>query len=247
MSDIDIVRTVDRPDLLDAVWDLDPWPAFAHHDPHGDLYYSQFDAWPDHAFIALTPDGRLAAKAFSVPFAMGEDLGRPGLPTDGWDGVIRWAWLDQLADRPPTHVSALEVSVHPEYRGTGLAARMLGAMKDAARARDLGALVAPVRPTRKALEPGTSMAEYAARTGEDGLPTDPWLRTHAQMGAEIVAVAPRSMTITGTLDDWRGWTGLPFDRSGSVAVEGALSLVHVDVDQDVAVYIEPNVWMRHAV
>ena len=36
----------------------------------------------------------------------------------------------------------------------------------------------------------------------------------ADFGAEVVKVCPRAMTISGTLEEWRGWTGLPFDTSG---------------------------------
>ena len=53
------------------------------------------------------------------------------------------------------------------------------------------------------------------------------------------------MTITGSLEQWRGWTGLPFDRSGDVVVTGGLVPVHVSVEHDHAVYVEPNVWMHH--
>ena len=44
---------------------------------------------------------------------------------------------------------------------------------------------------------------------------------------------------------WREWTGLPFTTSGEVEVAGALSPVHVSVEQDHAVYVEPNVWVHH--
>jgi hypothetical protein len=54
------------------------------------------------------------------------------------------------------------------------------------------------------------------------------------------------MTIPGTLAEWRSWTNLPFDVTGPVHVPHALAPVHVDVDQDNAVYVEPNVWVRHA-
>ncbi len=71
------------------------------------------------------------------------------------------------------------------------------------------------------------------------------MRIHARLGAEVGAVCPNSMTISGSLAEWRDWTGLPFDQSGEVIVPGALVPVHVDVTQDHAVYVEPNVWMVH--
>ena len=60
-------------------------------------------------------------------------------------------------------------------------------------------------------------------------------------------VAPTSMVVAGSLADWRRWTAMDFSASGPVAVPGALVPVHVSLEQDHAVYVEPNVWMRHTV
>lgn len=64
-------------------------------------------------------------------------------------------------------------------------------------------------------------------------------------GGRIVRVAPRSMVIPGTLDEWRQWTGLAFDKTGPVHVPQALTPVHCDTEHDHAVYVEPNVWVHH--
>ena len=53
------------------------------------------------------------------------------------------------------------------------------------------------------------------------------------------------MVIAGTLAEWRGWTGLSFEEDGIAVVPGALSPVHVSLEQDHAVYIEPNLWVQH--
>lgn len=242
---VDIVSLAARPDLESAADVLtDLWPRFMLHDPMAALYFARRRDHAEHGFVALDGD-RVVGRAYSVPFAMGWPLRRRGLPPDGWDGVVQWAWLDHLAGRAPTHVSALEIMVAPSHRGTGLALRLLEAMKDGARAIGARELVAPVRPSRKHEEPHTPMTTYAARTREDGLPADPWLRLHVRAGGRIERVCPTAMTITGTLAQWRAWTGLPFDRSGTTLVPGALAPVHVDVEQDHAVYVEANVWMVH--
>src|ERR1043166_2227682 len=80
-----------------------------------------------------------------------------------------------------------------------------------------------------------------------GLPQDPWLRTHVRAGGTIIKVASCSMVIAGTLAEWRAWTGLRFEKSGPVALEGGLVPLHVSVEQDHAVYVEPNVWVHHRV
>ena len=242
---VEIASLAQRPELIDACWDLtDLWPPFMLHDPIGDLYYSRLEHYGHHALIAVE-HGEVVARAFAVPFAMGTEVRRPVLPAAGWDGVIRWAWLDALAGRAATHLSALEIIVAPAHRGTGLADRLLEALKHSARDHALPTLVAPVRPSRKHEEPRTSMAVYAARTRDDGLPVDPWLRLHVRAGGRIHGVCPHSMTISGSLDGWRSWTGLTLETSGDFEVPGALTLVHVDVEQDHAVYVEPNVWVVH--
>jgi hypothetical protein len=103
----------------------------------------------------------------------------------------------------------------------------------------------PVRPNRKHEDPDSPLAGYVARTRPDGLPEDPWLRVHVRSGGRIVGIAPSSMTVTGTLDQWRAWTGLPFDTDGPVRVPDALTPVLCDTARDRAVYIEPNVWVHH--
>lgn len=64
--------------------------------------------------------------------------------------------------------------------------------------------------------------------------------------ATLDSVAPASMTVSGSLEEWRGWTGLPFDTAGDVEVPGALVPVRCEPQRGYAVYVEPNVWLRHA-
>ena len=71
--------------------------------------------------------------------------------------------------------------------------------------------------------------------------------TGGLIGARIVKVAPCSMVIAGTLAEWRDWTGLRFAESGPAIVPDALSPVHVSLEQDHAVYVEPNIWLHHRV
>ena len=71
------------------------------------------------------------------------------------------------------------------------------------------------------------MRDYINYVRPDGLPTDSWLRTHLRVGGKFVKIAPYAMTIVGSLADWSGWTGMPFDRSGEMSVPGALVPVMV--------------------
>ncbi len=122
---------------------------------------------------------------------------------------------------------------------------MLSAMRDNARARGFHEVAAPVRPSAKHLEPHTPMAEYTRRVRPGGLPHGLWLRVHARAGATVDSVAPASMTVSASLEDRRRWTGLPFGTDGEVEVPGALAPVRCETERGYAVYVEPNVWMRH--
>ena len=243
----------ERPDLRAQLFSNEfaaAVPEFLRHDPAAALYYSRgaLDRYLDFALAAIdreAPD-RVVARAFSAPFAFRDGRAeRAELPDGGWDEVIRWAHADALAGRPPNAVSALEIMVLPPFRGRGLSQQMLAAMRENTRARGFADLYAPLRPTDKHEEPLVPFAAYVERVQADGLPHDSWLRTHLRAGAVVVKVAPTSMVIAGTLQEWSRWTGIKFDRSGEVLVPGALSPVHVCLEQDHAVYVEPNLWLHH--
>jgi GNAT superfamily N-acetyltransferase len=244
--DILVTSVADRPELGPLLSDLpdDSWPTFMYHDPLATLIYRHATTrYAEFSLIGVdrTHPGRPVARAYSIPFT-----GDPAdLPATGWDGVMLEATNDQLGGVRGNLVSALEITVRPDARGKGVAAAMLAGMLSNAAKLGYSELFAPLRPTGKPDHPDMSMADYVARTRADGLPTDPWLRTHVRAGADVIGVAPRSMTITGSLDHWRQWTGLPFNRTGPVTVPGALVPVHCDVTADLAVYVEPNVWVRH--
>src|SRR5205814_886324 len=169
------------------------------------------------------------AKLVTMPFTWDRDPARE-LPAGGYDAVLLAAARDALAGRRGNVVSALLAMVRPRLRGRGVSAQLLAAARRNTARLGYPALVAPVRPTRKHEHPEVPMERYAAWRRPDGLPADPWLRVHHRAGGRVVGIAPHSMTITGTLARWRGWTGLPFDSPGPVLVPGALVPVHCEPD-----------------
>ena len=92
-------------------------------------------------------------------------------------------------------LSAVVITVSPARRGQRLSGRMIEAMRDAARAHGLGALLAPVRPTLKARYPLIPIEEFVRWRRPDGSHLDPWIRTHERVGGEILRPAPESMVI----------------------------------------------------
>jgi GNAT superfamily N-acetyltransferase len=246
MTNVVITTLAERPDYTDRLYDIeDPWPEFMVQDKVADALLGQVrSAFPAYCLVATTGDGSVVARGLSIPFgAVGP--GRDLYPDGGWDAVLTWGFADLRFGRTPTAASALEIAVDKAHQGQGLSHRMLSAMRDAVREQGHDTLVAPVRPNAKHSQPRVPMRTYLTQARGDGLPADPWVRVHIRAGGRIVKVAPASMLIGGSLDQWRSWTGLPFDRDGAVEVAEALVPVHCDLAHDYAVYVEPNVWIHH--
>ncbi len=236
---LDITTVAERPDLANANIDVGAWPAFMRHNRVSEAYFAQTVETFAQTCLIATCGGKPVGDAHAV------QLSGSNFPAGGWEQSVVRAFTDARRGVQPDTACALNISVARDFQGEGVAALLLATLREAAADIGLSALDAPVRPTRKELEPLVAMDDYASRTRPDGLPFDPWLRTHVRAGGRIVGVAPASWVIAGSLAEWRSWTGLPFDRSGPVEVPGALVPVECDVVADRAVYVEPNVWVRH--
>jgi GNAT superfamily N-acetyltransferase len=247
VDDIVITSLAERPSLVPRIYEITHiWPEFIAHDQAGAALLNQVAGeFPDYCVVA-TDGERVVARGLSVPFDADGD-GRSATPDTGWDQVLVWAFRDRRRACRTTAASALEITIDTDYLGRGLSSRMLAAMKDAVARQGHDVLMAPVRPNAKHREPRVPMADYLRRRRDDLLPADPWLRVHVKAGGSIVKIAPASMTVSGSLAQWREWTGLPFTEDGPVDVPGALVPVHCDTGHDRAVYVEPNVWVRHEV
>ncbi|MCZ2525006.1 N-acetyltransferase [Streptomyces sp. NPDC059506] len=241
-TELHVASLAERPDLTSAMLTMESsWPAYIRPDPV--LVHWVFERHAHHQLVVFDDGGTVVARAASVPLTWDGTPG--GLPDTGWDEALRRCMDDTYSGREPNTLCAMEIAVVPGRKAQNLSRRALDALKDHGRRMGYGDMVAPVRPSLKHSQPQLSMDEYAQCVRPDGLPQDPWLRVHVRAGGQVLKVCPVSMTISGSLDQWRGWTGLPFDTSGPVEVAGALNPVVADVEHDHAVYIEPNVWVRH--
>ena len=59
------------------------------------------------------------------------------------------------------------------------------------------------------------------------------------------ACDPRSLHITGTVEDWESWTGMRFPETGDDVFPVGLAPVHIDRDTDLGEHPEPNIWIIH--
>ena len=219
------------------------WPEFMQHDKIVEQY------WPDlyNAFLrlqfALFDQEVLVGVGNSVCLNWPKPL--TDLPEAGLDWAMQKAHQDHLEGLSPNLQVGVQILINPDYRSQGISYKMLGIMKDIARANGIQRMALPVRPNLKSAYPMMDMEEYIARKNENGLPSDPWIRVHIKEGGKIIGVCRKSMTIEGSISDWENWTGDKFTDSGEYIVDQALVPVKMNKLQDKGTYIEPNVWIVH--
>ncbi|CAN0442813.1 unnamed protein product [Pylaiella littoralis] len=226
-----------RPDFLRVFEEC--WPTFMikGHPGSGVDLCGLVDAWPGLQLVLIdtsTKTPTLAATMMLAPVAWTLPPDAP-LPEDGWDRAIRDGLKQVKSDAPITAHIGLAVTVSMDYRRQGLSKVLL---KRAVRQAHGLRVIIPVRPTHKSDSPLISITEYLAQTGPDDLSVDPWVRTHQQLGATILGVCPRAMTMTGTQKEWEQWCG---PRQANGVFSGLLSPLTSDGE-----YVEPNVWVEHA-
>lgn len=162
----------------------------------------------------------------------------------------------------------LSVSIRPEGRGRGVAARLVDRARAVARAEGIDHVISPFRPSgfgaHKAAGGHVDFAAYCATRREDGMPIDPWLRILTRLGMRPLRPVDRAMVVPVTvaeLDELRrthrpgAWTRLDDHRAtvllarrGTPAADvevwecGETGSWFVDRDEEIAVYEESNLW-----
>jgi len=230
-----VVTHAEHPELQGTLPSL--WPEFMSHDPVVETFWPRlYEVYPDFQMWLVDTDAKeTIGYACSLPVR--------------WDGVpqprgIDWAMSNGAAGEPTT-LCAIVAGVVPAHRGRGLGGVILGRMLGLAAGHGFDCVIAPVRPSRKENYPLIPIERYVRWRREDGYMYDPWLRTHERLGAELLEPAPRSLTITGSRDEWEEWTDLQYPEDGDYIVPGAL--VPVRFRDGRGTYAEPNVWMRHPI
>jgi GNAT superfamily N-acetyltransferase len=229
----------ERPDLVERIRFPRTFGLFMDQDPTvSPRWYRLYEEPFDEFQLVVAEDDEPVARGHMIPLpwdgtvddlpeSLGETMDR-GFAGDGWNAA-----------------SALLAEVHPAHQGKGLSRSVIEAMAGVARRHGFHSLIAPVRPNRKERYPLTPIERYITWRRDDGFLFDPWLRVHERLGAEILRVAPRAMTMPGTVAQWEEWADMSFPESGDYVVPGALVPVSIDRGNDRGLYVEPNVWMQH--
>ena len=242
-----VIAPLIRADYRDLVRGLTKiaWPEFMLHDQvASELWHELLDRFPEYQLALYdTENKRVAAMGNSFPLRWEDSL--ENLPEDGWDWVFVKAVKDHKQGLSSNYHCAIQAVIHPEYRGHGLSARIIEAVRAVSKAKDLQALIIPVRPSEKSKYPLTSIDDYITWKNEEELPFDAWIRVHVRLGGKIIKTCHESKTIRGTRAAWEEWTGLKFPQSGEYVLADALVPIEMNVERDEGIYIEPNVWMVH--
>ncbi|MDC7218927.1 MAG: hypothetical protein PQJ59_03240 [Spirochaetales bacterium] len=243
----EIISLEERFDLFQAQDGLcdEAWPEFMMHDPVTKEWMTFIQGYKEYQLLMMEGEEILGIiNTIPVKFNSAD---AEGLPEEGWDAGFLSGLKCLKEGTEPTMLMGVQIVINKKYQGCGLSLPAVKEMAALARRKGFKDLVIPVRPSEKHKFPLIPMEEYLSWEKEPGLPYDGWLRGHVRAGGEIVNICPRAMYIPGTIEEWETWTGLEIPGSGSYVVPGALNPVEMDVEKDLGVYGEPNVWVRHRV
>jgi hypothetical protein len=234
-----------KPELRDQIGCLsdESWPPFMlHGNTHH--WYLLFEMFPGYQLLLCDSEDKLIAVGHTVPLIWGGSL--PDLPTT-IEGILLRAEQAQQHQYAPNTLSALAVMVSSRYRKQNLSVRLIQEMRSLANQCSCSALIAPVRPTWKSSYPLMPMDRYVEWKRPDGAPFDPWIRVHWRLGAAPLCIAPNTLTVEGTVQDWEEWTQMAFPNSGPYVIPGGLQPLKIDCEQNLGRYEDPNYWMKHSI
>ena len=240
-----VVTTIDR--SLEYAENLSTlskqtWPEFLLH--ADDYHWGELSKRFARFQLLFISGSDLAGAGHTVPLHWNKE--KHSLPNT-IDEIIVSAIKCRELKKSANTLAALAIMVSDLYRGKGLSTEIMTAMKLLARENKLKSLIVPVRPTLKSRYPITPFDQYVNWKRKDGSPFDPWLRVHWKLGASALRIAPKAMTVEGTVEQWENWTDMRFPASGEYVVEGALQPIKIDRANNVGRYEDPNLWMFHTI
>ena len=223
------------------------WPEFMHHDQIANKHWHDlYERFGRYQFALEDEEtGELFASANSIPLRYDGDIFE--LPERGWDWAFETGVKQHQEGIAPNLLCAIQIAVDNDYRGLGISPIMVDLMRDLTDEGQFPILIAPVRPNLKAEFPLTSIDEYIGWVNDDDELFDPWLRVHQRAGAVLIRPCHEAMLIKGTIKEWESWTDTIFPRSGQYIIPGALIPIEIDLENNLGVYREPNVWMAHPI
>jgi len=217
------------------------WPEFMLHDPVATNNWMTFiEAYKKYQLVILDKE-MIVAVINTIPLQYSGKIEE--LPDEGWDWGVTKAIDDLEKKREPNMLLGVQIVVNPDYQGKGISSFATNQMHNLIMKYNLEKLIIPVRPNKKSEYPLIDMNEYIKWKNEEGFVFDNWLRVHEKNGGIVIKVCKKAMKIEGTINEWTKWTGKKFPGSGDYIIEGALNPMSINLEQNLGIYIEPNVWV----
>lgn len=244
-----VITTSNREDYRDLVrgFTKSAWTEFMLHDQvANELWHELLDRFAGYQLALYdTDEKRVAAMGNSFPLKWDHPL--EALPEDGWDWAFAEAVNNHKQNLSVNMQCAIQVVIRADYQGHGLSTMVLKSLREIGKSKALRQLIVPVRPNEKSNYPLIHIDDYIKWETEEGLPFDAWLRVHVRLGGRIIKICHESKIICGTRAEWEQWTKIRFPQSGEYSIPGALNPIQMNIEKDEGVYVEPNVWVSHAI
>jgi len=219
------------------------WSPIIQPSGTGDEYWNKlFQYFPEYQLFYETEEGEWLGFANTIPIKYDGLLN--DLPEEGWDWLIEQGIVGYKKGITPNTLGGLQIGVNPKFRGKGWSKVILEKAKMSMQDHGYKQFILPIRPTLKDQHPEVPMEEYMTWK-HNGKIYDPWIRTHLNAGAEIIKVCHSAMTVSGNLNEWEQWTGKHFNESGLYPIDGGLSLVEINLENNSGLYLEPNIWIYY--
>lgn len=216
------------------------WPEFM--DDAEDYHWEElFRRFAEFQFLFVS-DGELLGICHTLPlYWNGESHTLP----DTIEAVIIGAIGCLEISKPANTLAALAIIVSDRCDEVGLTSEILSTVKSMLSENQLQGLIVPVRPALKNDYPLVPFEQYVHWKRKDGGSFDPLLRLHWEMGASMLGIASKAITVEGTVKEWKNWTKMDFSESGEYIVDGAQRPVIIDHAANCGYYSDPGLWMLH--
>jgi len=219
------------------------FPAIIGESPVIKNCWSKLESYfPSSQLFLMSDQGEVIGFMNTVPFRFEESLDH--LPDRGWDWMLMKSIQDFELETTPNYLGGLQVIVRQKFQGQGYSKVILSHAKNYVADSHMNNLIIPIRPTKKHEFPSMTMSSYLTYKPKDKL-YDPWIRTHIASGAHVIKVCEQSMIMKGNVHFWESILNQKIERSGQYQLDGALSLIKIDVENDTGEYIEPNIWIKY--